>query len=626
MSMDRNVQRNGLINLVVLLAIGISALMAANYVKSATAEVAALLTGFGFLVALISYLQMRLESQEQTEKLEFDELQKSKNAAALFDSAEAENFPAQRSRLQFERFGVPTFAILLLLAQGTAVFLLWKRYQQYDNPWADRAGIGMTIFGVFALVMFLMGKFSAGIARLEKQRLMRPGASYLLMGSLASVLALSALVADFLGNPQLDLLLARILLVIIGLATLELLFNVVFEAYRPRLKGQVTHLLYDSRVVGLIGDPAGFFSTAALALDYQFGFKVSETWFFQFLRRTIAWIILLQVGILWLSTCTVFIEPGEQAVLERCGKPVGGVLEPGPHLKMPWPLDIVYRYQTRAIQSFLVGVVPDEKLEKEHVVLWSKAHYKEEVNMLVASRQQTVNTNATKDAATEAVPVNLLTASIPVQFTIGNLTDWVYNHENAGALLEKLATREVVNYLVSVDIDQIMSSERQNASKTLKDRIQKVADQHKLGVNIVFVGLQDIHPPVSVAEAYESVNAAIQARQGIIYTAEGDRAQTIPMAQAIAANILAEAEVYRLSEQAKGLAAAGRFPNQVLAYQASPEVFRQRTYLDTLGNAIAPTRKYVIGLTNTKDVIIMNLEDKIRTDLMDVALPEAKKQ
>ena len=627
MSMDRNVQRNGLINLCVFLAIGIAAAMAANYVKSAVAEVTAVLTGFGFLVTLVSYLQMRLESQEQVERLEFDELQKSKNAAALFDSAEAENFPAQRARLQFERFGVPVFAILLLLAQAVTVYVLWVRYDKYENPIQDRAAIGMTVFGVFALVMFLLGKFSSGIARLEKQRLMRPSASHLLLGSLASLLTLAALISDFLGNPRLDVLLAQVLLVVLGLATLELLFNVVFEAYRPRLKGQVTHLLYDSRVIGLVGDPAGFFSTAALALDYQFGFKVSETWFYRFLQRTIAWLILLQIGILWLSTCVVFIEPGEQALIERFGKPAGQVLEPGPHLKLPWPVDVVYRYQTRAIQTFLVGVIPDEKLEKERVLLWTKAHYKEEVNMLVASRQQTVNTNSTKDAAAEAVPVNLLTASIPVQFTISSLTDWAYNHEDSGELLEKLATREVVNYLVSVDIDQIMSNERQNASKELKERIQKSADREKLGVNIVFVGLQDIHPPVSVAEAYESVNAAMQARQGIIFTAEGEKAQTIPMAKALAANILADAEVYRLSEQAKAAAAAGRFPNQVLAYQAAPEVFRQRSYLDTLGTAIAPTRKFVIGVTNTKGVIILNLEDKIRPDLVtDVALPEAKKQ
>jgi modulator of FtsH protease HflK len=622
MSTDRNVQRNGLINLVVFLGIGIAAAVAAQFVKSATAEVTALLVGFGFLISLVSYLQMRLETQEQLEKLEFDELQKSKNASALFDSAEAENFPAHRARLQFERFGVPVFAILLLIAQSAAAVALWIRYREFTGPALERAPVGMTFFGIFMLVMFLLGKYSAGLARLEKQRLMRSGAGYMLLCSFASLLALAALIFAYLGNPNVDVLIARGLIIIMGLAAVEILFNVVFEAYRPRLKGQVTHLLYESRIIGLVGDPAGFFATAAQALDYQFGFKVSETWFYRFLQRTIAWIILAQIGILWLSTVIVFIEPGEQALLERFGKPVGAVLEPGPHFKLPWPMERVYRFQTRAIQSFLVGVVPDDKLEKERTLVWTKAHYKEEVNMLVASRQQITVTNNTADAIDAAVPVNLLTASIPVQYTVSDLSKWAIKHENAGELLEKLATREVVNFLVSVDLDEIMSSGRLNAAKQLQEKIQKTADKHDLGVQIIFVGLQDIHPPVAVAEAYESVNAALQARQGIIYTAEGEKAETLPRARAESANILADAEIYRLSEQAKGVAAVGRFPNQVIAYQASPEVFRQRSYLDTLGRAVAPARKYVIGVTNTTDTIIMNLEDRVRMDILeDVALP-----
>ncbi|HEY1173981.1 MAG TPA: protease modulator HflK [Verrucomicrobiae bacterium] len=628
MTTDRNVQRIGLINLVVFLGIGIAAAVTAQYVRSATAEVMAVLVGFGFLASLVSYLQMRLETQEQLEKLEFDELQKSKNAAALFDTAEAENFPAHRARLQFERFGVPTFAIILLLLQGAAIYFLWTRYDEFAGLNLSRAPVGMTFFGIFMLIQFMLGKYAAGVARLEKQRLLRPGSSYMLLCSFASLLALTALIFAYLGSPNIDVIIARILVVIIGFAAMETLFNVVFEAYRPRLKGQVTHLLYDSRVIGLVGDPAGFFATAAQALDYQFGFKVSETWFYRFLQRTIAWIILAQIGILWLSTVVVFIEPGEQAVLERFGKQSDrGVLEPGPHFKYPWPVDKVYRYKTRAIQSFLVGAVPDENLDKERTVLWTKAHYKEEFNMLVASRQQLTVTNNTDSTAEAAVPVNLLTASIPVQYTIKDLQKWAYNHEDAGKLLEKLATREVVNFLVSVDMDDIMARGRLDAANELQIRIQKLADKHELGVQIIFVGLQDIHPPTAVAEAYQEVNAALQAREGIIFTAEGERAQIIPMTRAEAANIIAEAQVYKLSEQAKGVAAAGRFPNQIVAYQASPEVFRQRSYLDSLGKAIAPARKYVIGVTNTKDTIIMNLEDKVRMDIIeDVALPTIQKQ
>src|SRR5690606_7622778 len=100
---------------------------------------------------------------------------------------------------------------------------------------------------------------------------------------------------------SLDLYVARLLIVVLGLITLEMALTLVFEIYRPRIKGRgAQHSLYESRIIGLLSRPDSLFSTAAHALDYQFGFKVSETWFYRFLQRSIAWIILVQGTLLWL--------------------------------------------------------------------------------------------------------------------------------------------------------------------------------------------------------------------------------------------------------------------------------------------------------------------------------------
>jgi len=50
-------------------------------------------------------------------------------------------------------------------------------------------------------------------------------------------------------------------------------------------------------------------------------------------------LLLAQVAALLLSTGVVFIDAGEQGLLERFGKPVEGrlVLGPGAHLKFPGP-------------------------------------------------------------------------------------------------------------------------------------------------------------------------------------------------------------------------------------------------------------------------------------------------
>jgi len=135
----------------------------------------------------------------------------------------------------------------------------------------------------------------------------------------------------------------------------------------------------------------------AQALDYQFGFKVSETWFFKLAQQSLPGLLLAQLVVLLLSTCVVFINAGEQGVLERCGRLVaGGVLPPGAHLKLPWPVEKIYRYRTDQIQSFAIGFTPDLAGVPETVLLWTRPHNQEE-NFVVANRETPIIQTDTGD-------------------------------------------------------------------------------------------------------------------------------------------------------------------------------------------------------------------------------------
>ena len=421
-----------------------------------------------------------------------------------------------------------------------------------------------------------------------------------------------------------DLYAAKILVVVLGLTSIELLFNLILEIYRPRVRGQAARLLYESRVIGLLGQPEGLVTTAAQALDYQFGFKVSETWFYKFLERALAWLILLQLGALFASTTFVIIEPQEQALLERFGRPVQGreILEPGFHFKMPWPVDSVHRYITREIQSFTIGVIPDAELENERVLVWTKPHSKEEFNLLVANGQSSpIGKDTSRPERDQAVPVNLLTVRIPVQYRITNLLEWATGHSDGPELLENIATREVVRYLVSVDIERLMGVGRLEAAETMMTRVQKSANEARLGAEIVFLGLQDIHPPVKVAKEYEAVIGAMQERETNILEAVAYSASVVPAARAAATNLLTRAGSDRLSKLATVMAEATLFTNQIAAHAVAPAAYARRAYLETVARSVASARKYIITTTNTEDVIQLNLEDKLRPDLLDIQVP-----
>ena len=621
--MEQNAQKTGLMNLILLLAAGLGGYITSRYAGTLAGEVTCLYLGLGVLLAGVSLFQMRLEEQERIEKLEFDELKRGEGSARLFESPEADALPARRSREMFEKYFVRVFTVLLCLLQLGGAWWMWNRIQGDSAATIRQPWVAMSLFGIMALVLFLFGKFTAGLARLQGQRLLHPGAHYLLLGAYLLALTILGIVGVEVDFAWADRVLALVVAGALGVFGLEMLLGMLFDIYRPRVRGQEVHLLYDSRLVGLLSRPEGLFATAAHALDYQFGFKVSETWFYQFLQKALAWMILVQVGLLVGSTSFVFVHPGEEALLERFGRPVKGrdVLQAGLHVKWPWPIDQVRRFRSHAIQSFSVGFEHEEEDEEdEHEpLLWTVSHYKEEFHLLVASRETLVDTN--NPSGRRSPPVNLLSLGIPVQYQIRDVRAWAYGHQDAGSLLEHVATRAVVRYLVGVDMNEIMSVGRFPAAAELRARIQEEADLLNLGVTILFVGLHDIHPPVRVAASYEKVVGARQNREADILAARAHEVRTNALARAEAVRTRRQAEAESLRLGVSAFSRAALFTNQIPAYEASPTVYMQRAYLRKLAEGSREMRKVIVATTNTDDVILLNLEEKIDIGVLDAPLP-----
>ena len=72
-------------------------------------------------------------------------------------------------------------------------------------------------------------------------------------------------------------------------------------------------------------------------------------------------------------------DANEKATLERFGN-LEDVLDPGFHLKLPWPVDKIYRFKTDEVHSFTLGVVDDnyqrdeEEKKPTRVLLWTQHH------------------------------------------------------------------------------------------------------------------------------------------------------------------------------------------------------------------------------------------------------------
>jgi len=165
-------------------------------------------------------------------------------------------FAARRSlREQFERFFVPAFTVLLFLLEFVAAYLSWRWLRTVVLTPINQPFVGMGLIGLFALILFVLGKYSAGLARLANQRLLRPSASYLLLGFFVCVLVVGAIASSKGGFRAVDLYLARAFVIALGLFSVESLISLVLEIYRPRVKGKTGAPLYESRVIGLLASP-----------------------------------------------------------------------------------------------------------------------------------------------------------------------------------------------------------------------------------------------------------------------------------------------------------------------------------------------------------------------------------
>ena len=636
---QQNSKKLGLINSLVLLVVTIGMLLLARDADSTVGLAGVVLLGIGTLIGFFSFIQSHLIDRERVEALEMQELDRTRGNESLFAGAAEDAYPARNARRQFEKWVVPAFSVLVLLGQALGLWWIYGELREWTTPAPDGAVLSIMFFALFMVVLFMMGKYSAGLARMDGQELLRPVANYMLLGSVVSAAVVLAQAASYFGYPAWDRGITWAVLIVLLVSALENLVTLVLEIYRPRIDDKKARLLYESRLIGLLGQPGGLISTVAQALDYQFGFKVSETWFYKYLEQKLALIIVIQVVVLFLSSSFVVIQPNEEAFRERFGKR-NAHLGPGFSFKLPWPIDKVYRYKTSEIQNFVLGVLDQSEEAKPNsgapedvqVLLWTTQHNhgssndpEQNYNMIVASSDVLLDATAS-----DSVPVNLLTVSIPVQYRINDLTNWVYKTDNAGAMLQKLSMREVTRYLIGVDINELMGPGRTKAQEELKKAIQQQANASDLGAEIVFVGLQDIHPPVGQneqskstgggAESYEKVNVALLHSETNRLGALQYKAGKVPQARGLAAEFLAGAHSESANKVALARAEAGRFGHQISAFNAAPSVYTTRSKLETFVETTRGARKYILSNSDNRDIINLELQDKLRSDLLDVTV------
>ena len=565
-------------------------------------------SALAFVIAVVVSLRERLTRRGEEEKRDAALAAAEKVSGSIFDEqSDPDSFSVGHTRQQFERFFIPAIAPLLAIGLAYWVWSLYQQFHQPSNP-AEQRLLTAAVLAGQAFTTFLLSRYLLGI------QLRGPGVANGVICIAAFLAGVATLVGE-IGYPPADLLATIVLAAFVGILAIEYAINSLAELYRPRHRGSAVCHSFESRIGGLITEPGAWARNIAGALDYQFGFKVSDTWLFRFLETALLPLVLFQLIALYLLSCLVFLAPDETGILEHFGRPVTQ-LASGAHLKLPWPFETVLRFPTKRVLNFRIGQGQAGQLEPS-VIVWSVPHVQGEEQFLVAAPRSGTDTNT--------VPVNLVSFNIPVEYQITNIFAFAYNHADAARLVEQIAYRSLTQEAASRDLFELMGDGKSRIAQALQQRIQAEVDRRQLGIRIEFIALQGVHPPTQVAEAFESVIGAIEQKEASILTAHAGAGRTVTLATADGAKAIFDATGYRAQRTEISVAEAQRFLIQAQTAVKSPRVFRTNLYLGVIADALADTRKYIVPASAVNEVIQLNFEEKLRPELFDLGTTGEKK-
>ena len=552
-------------------------------------------------------LARRATEERRDRALERDE----RTDDALFEKDEIEPFTIRRTHFQLERFVVAPFTLIVGLLASLRAMHFFGVLQKAEAPGGADLLLVLSFLFSEAFLLFLFSRYLIGLARSKEEKYARGAGIAIGLVCLGAVVGAIGALAGHLMHPYADVVAAYVLTAVLLLISIEYLLTLLVAIYSPR-RAELISTSYHSRIGGMMTDPAGWVKSFTHALDYQFGFSISQTWFYVMLRRTIGPLLLAIGAVVYLMSCFVFLQPEEAGVLERFGKPVEGKwhLESGFHLKWPWPIERVRRLAANRLLTANVGYEPNPDEERLPYILWTRPHYLQEKTFVVASR-------SSAGEETVGSAFGFLTVNMPIKYTISNLRHYLYNFRDPDTMVLRIGEKVLVQALSKRELSDVLGAGRGELSSSMKGDMQREADALSLGVTFKFVGLQGIHPPTEVAASFQEVVGALQEKESAILAARSFKAAAIPNAEALAREIVLQAESDRTNRIEIASATAERFALQRSAHQAAPAVYKSEAYMKVIRDRLNRARLYVIDRPD-HEIFQFEFDEKILPDIFEL--------
>jgi modulator of FtsH protease HflK len=181
-----------------------------------------------------------------------------------------------------------------------------------------------------------------------------------------------------------------------------------------------------------------------------------------------------------------------------------------------------------------------------------------------------------------------------VQYRINDARKYLFDVRDPEETVRAASEAVMREIIGDRTVDEVITIGRQEIEVEARSLLQKVADQYQLGMSIDLIQLKNVNPPRQVQGSFDEVNQAQQEKQRAINVANGEYNRVVPRAAGDAARLIAEAQGYAQKRVNEADGDASHFTAVFQQYQKSPDVTRQRIYLETLNTVLPHVGKKII--------------------------------
>lgn len=274
------------------------------------------------------------------------------------------------------------------------------------------------------------------------------------------------------------------------------------------------------------------------------------------------WLALGVVGV-WLASGIYIVQPDEAGVVLRFGAYDRSV-DPGPHYHLPWPIEEVYRPKVTQVRQAEVG-------------------YRSRSSGGVFQQGQVQAVD--EEAAMLTGDENVVNVQFNIQYHIkpgDGAVDYLFNVTQPDAVVKKAAEAAMREVIGKTTLEAALTEGRVKVQGEVTELLQDILDRYRVGVQVVAVQMQAVHPPSEVSEAFKDVASAREDKQRLANEAEAYRRDILPRAQGDAVEIRNKAEAYKQTRINNAQGEARRFLSVLKEYEKAEDVTKKRMLYETM--------------------------------------------